>query len=362
MPWTCKQCGAEVARDDHRECPGCGAAKTDWTLLADKTREFRVVVASLRVERGHDEETYPPPDDPRQTGPREVATVAPTLPRACARRIAEQGHLPLSRHTLWVRVPGKAPKAAALTLSIEHATAEVVDLELEAPPAPDGQGAELRLLLVHGPGEPLPPDAFPGVRVVDVGDPASPGHAPHVSLALGRKKPTRLPVEVGLCAECGWIAVALLDASGTAPLARVPVSLEAPELGRLELESDDGGLVLVPGVPFADHDLRVGEDLVAAPAVPTPASPHRRHVPHARRGFTRLQVRDPDGFPLDDAEVELVAPDGAAHRLRTDGDGHVQTVLALAPGAHRVRAAGAKAEVELPTSPRDLVIVRLAAT
>lgn len=343
-----------MAQDDLHACPACAAAKTEWTLLADRTREFRVTLTSLKLERGEDEETWA--EEP--PGARVPAAAAPTLPRACARRLLALGHLPPRRHSLWVRVPGKQPRAAPVTLSIEHAAAEAVDLELEAPAAADGQGAELRLLLVHGPGEPIAEDAFPGVRVVDIGDPQG-APPPKVALAIGRKKPTPLPVEVGLCARCGWIAVRLLDASGSVPLVRAPVRLELPDLGPLALESDDDGRVLVAGVPFADHDLLVGEDRVPAPAMPAPEPVHRRHVPHAKRGFARLQVRDPDGFPLDDAQVELVAPDGTARRFATDGEGHVSDVAALAPGAHTVRIVGAAATVELPTSPRDLVIAYL---
>ena len=39
MPWECKACQQTVPLDDIA-CPSCGAVKTSWTLLQDKTRTF----------------------------------------------------------------------------------------------------------------------------------------------------------------------------------------------------------------------------------------------------------------------------------------------------------------------------------
>jgi hypothetical protein len=358
VPWTCHRCGAAVVLDGEAACPACQAPKSNWTLHAEKTRQFRVARGGgPRAERGGPEETFTPEAPDREDGPFTAATTAPALPRACALRLAALGLMPPARHSLWVRVPSKTPGPAPLVLTVNHAAAESVDVEAEAP-AVEG-GATLRLLLVFGAGPPLPADAFPGVLVVEAGDGTPLGRATSLAVAAGRRRLRELPLEPGLCAECGWLSVRLLDASGSAPLSGQTVALELPDAGRVEFGADAEGVVQLPGVPFADLELEVGEDRVFVPAVPTPDVVHRRHVPHARRGFASLLVRDDDDFPVEGKAGTLVGPDGVERPVVTEEDGLVRPGAGLPPGEHIVRFGAAEARVVLPTTPRGLVIARL---
>ncbi len=47
MPWDCQRCNLTVT-DDLAACPTCASPKSNWTMQADRTRNF--VVSRLKVE------------------------------------------------------------------------------------------------------------------------------------------------------------------------------------------------------------------------------------------------------------------------------------------------------------------------
>lgn len=156
----------------------------------------------------------------------------------------------------------------------------------------------------------------------------------------------------------GHLSVRLLDASGTVPLANRKVVVELPD-GDLELTTDKDGKLFHAKVPLEDHNLKVGDAEVSVPAVSKEGEVQDRNVPGVLFGFARIAVRDGADDPLADVDVELEGPDKKKVTGKTDASGNFFKSDPLPAGKWTVRAMGAKTEVELPTSPSDLVIARM---
>src|SRR5687767_8103833 len=90
----------------------------------------------------------------------------------------------------------------------------------------------------------------------------------------------------------GHLSAQLFDASGTVPLARRSLSVEVPGEGKVELTTDDDGVLFHPDVPFQDYVLELEGGVEATlPAVATRAEVHRRIVAEVTFGFVRVEVR-----------------------------------------------------------------------
>lgn len=188
MPWDCS-CGTHVERDDEAACPACGQAKASWTLVADKTRTLSLSTKKP-LYRGVGDD-YVPRADGLDGFEVVETTELVTLEKRLVRQLAALELLPAPAHLLVVRVP--AGKSGDVTL-----VPEVEDGEVAPVSFPTDGAAELRFLLVHGPGELAPELAPPGVHVVDVHEPTARGHAPQLGVAALTKKRTTLPIATAL--------------------------------------------------------------------------------------------------------------------------------------------------------------------
>lgn len=218
MPWSCTSCGgAELLDDD--ACPRCGGRKAAWTVSDARTRHFRVHArARFEVLAGRSDEPGPagsPAQTDREAAP---ATVAWSLARADAADLQRRGLLPAPAHQLIVRVHGARPGAdLGVRVGVELTRREPVEQALATPPAAAAGDADVRLVLVHGPG---PADLrFPGLEVVDVSDHGDPWVARAVRLsAAGSTAPRELPVRP-LLAPPRAKRFELFAGSGDAPTA-----------------------------------------------------------------------------------------------------------------------------------------------
>lgn len=181
MPWACSHCKAQNT-DDAALC-GCGAAKTTWTVLADRTRTLSVARKRVTLERGADTRTRAPGDPALSATTLVAATRLAPVDTARAAEMAARGLLPATSQLLFVGLEGPGAARADVTLEVLFSTRPSEERVLPGPVPADGY---VRVLFVSGPGaEGL---AFPDVHVVDVTEAeADDGHAPTVEVsALGR--------------------------------------------------------------------------------------------------------------------------------------------------------------------------------
>ncbi len=191
MPWTCSACGAS-ASDDRAACPACGAQKTAWTAVVNRTRTMRVSRRSFSLRAGLDPASRPV-GDPAHADPETApATAAPALDRDHVEHLRACGHAPAPADLLYVAVtPAGAPR---LDVVVEPLFAgrpgEEVPVPTTLPPGlPRDATLLVPLLLVRGDGDPIAPDAFPGLAVVETGEDGEPGHAPALEVeAVGKPR------------------------------------------------------------------------------------------------------------------------------------------------------------------------------
>src|SRR5688500_4844176 len=102
MPWTCPSCGCAGVADTTIDCPGCGAGKTAWTVVEDRTRLFVVPTKKLTLQRGDSVLSHPPGDPQGATVVLREAEEAIALPRSEVRALFDRGHLPPSAYVTFV--------------------------------------------------------------------------------------------------------------------------------------------------------------------------------------------------------------------------------------------------------------------
>ena len=158
----------------------------------------------------------------------------------------------------------------------------------------------------------------------------------------------------------GHLSVRLLDASGSFPLKKRRLSVDIPEEGKVDLETDDDGELLHPDVPFQDYDLDLDGVKVTVPAVGEKSEVHERHAVAVPIGFVHVVVSDPDGHPLVDERLAVTFPSGKRVEVRTDhsavlrceeldpGDGEVSIIHVSGRGVLKAAA-----------SPQKIVSLRL---
>jgi hypothetical protein len=190
MPWTCKQCAAEVTEDD-LACPSCGQVKASWTMVPNQTRTMRVSSRKVRYLRGVVWET-----GEEDTGERVEAEQVYILTKARARELADAGSTPPSGHVVYARIhPGKKG-ISELDLTIEFEEQEPTT-ETYEPHRPyeelltEAGYFDLPFAFVHGPGD-SEGIAFEGIHVVDLTE--GEGYAPSVELKVKSKPRRQLPV------------------------------------------------------------------------------------------------------------------------------------------------------------------------
>lgn len=273
MPWTCMQCGHEVALDTS-DCPACAEAKSAWTV-GEQTRHVVVGrAASFELLVGEEVQPRAPGAEPATlVAAREV----PLLPKAYLRQLAARGLEPAPADTLYVRLRGK-PGQDEVSLELLFAGDAPADSIQRA----SGEGRErtLALVLAWGPGE-VSGLAFAGAEVVDAGEPESGDPATDASFrALG--KPAReLP-----CAARGALCVRLRDGEGQ-PVAGVQLQASQGEWSSPRGESDREGwwLAALPD-PSAPATL-------SSPSEGAPLLPHNSYTPAPFPGRPQLVELDP---------------------------------------------------------------------
>ncbi len=196
MPWRCAACERDLP-DSEGACPGCGAQKTAWTLVAEQTRQLVVSRARLVCLRGADAAPVAPGAPPPDLA---EAEAFPVLAKGELAALVARGERPAWSQRVvarvWPRGVGTGPGARDVTLSVELAgcgpRAHVVPRDPAAPLGPEG-AFDVVLLGVAGP-EDLAPEvsaalAAEGLEVVDLSDPEAPGgFAPEVEVAAVRKR------------------------------------------------------------------------------------------------------------------------------------------------------------------------------
>lgn len=259
MPWSCGACGALVEDDGEGTCAACGARKTSWTVIQDRTRTLRLGKRRFELLRGTTREAAPPRDPPYAGEDLLQADHGVVVAASTLRALHAQGLAPAGHHVLFVRLRPDRAKDWTVRVAIDLAqdarreeahpvAGELVDGEVDA-----------RFVFVCADGADLAGVTFPGVALVDVTDDAGLGYAPEVEVrALGRA-----PRELPLRPAGEPVRVQLLDERG-APLARAALSL-----GGAAFETDDDGRfeALLPGGQGA-LALASGRRLTLAAAAP----------------------------------------------------------------------------------------------
>lgn len=211
MPWDCRKCNEHVADDSVTTCPGCQTAKADWTLAADRTRNFVVPARKAELLVGTSRALVDAVTS--YSGGRPVDR-APSVPATKALAWHKANKLPPPDCVLLVRLwVGEKETQVKLGLSIEWAAkaAETLsDREWKgttfkpvASSDPKKKYLDARFLFVHG-EEPWPKDrTFAGVEVIDVSEAGGPdGHAPRIGVAPF-KQAKRIAVSLDAYAK-GW--------------------------------------------------------------------------------------------------------------------------------------------------------------
>lgn len=189
MPWACQRCKLTIETDDLTRCPSCASPKSNWTLLADKTRNF--VVSRVKVEawRGAGDETKLAAPLPKPAVRTDHIVV---LKKAAVRELVAQKLRPRGEDLLFVRLyPGK--KATGLDVTLTANFDQQESKELPRFPAfgdkPGADGAvDVPFVFEYGPEPALDASPFEGVHLVDLGDPAGATHAASID-AVGLKRP-----------------------------------------------------------------------------------------------------------------------------------------------------------------------------
>lgn len=195
MPWSCKTCQAVTPDDSSAACPACGARKTSWTLVQDKTRTM-VVGTKKRFEclRGDFGAPVAAAGDYERAGWAPTETL-PALHKDAARKLAAEGRLPAPRDVVAVREwPGTA-KDRSVAVTVEYAERKAEGRTVPGPEGPldDDGSIDARLLAVWGDDD-APPPAFDGLTVVEVSEPTPAGFAPFAQVAALKRPPRRLKV------------------------------------------------------------------------------------------------------------------------------------------------------------------------
>ena len=263
--------------EDDGVCPRCEAAKTSWTLVADKTRTLQVSGRKLLVLRGVGAAPVAKAeaeDPPAELVPADHARV---LAKDAARELIAADQAPAPRDVLTVRLLPKKHKDLTVRLTVEFETDEEAEHEVpyEGPPLEEGAVHDVRLLFVHGPGD-VEGIAFSGLTVIDLTEEdAAEGFAPTVEVAALKKRPKALPVR-----EAGdfFLSARFVDALGGA-VAGAAFTVEG-----VAGQTDDDGRATLPG--FAPQDLRVefADGAVWVPAVHHPDVVVRAPLPFAAQG------------------------------------------------------------------------------
>ncbi len=264
MSWRCGSCDDIDLADDVAACPACGALKASWTMVADQTRQFVLSRRGFEVLRGVERESRPQ-DEPRDAPPAlEPADAAYVLRKAEARALAQQGHLPPTRCTTYVRLFPRKGKDLAVRVDVEYAQAEVGEVELpfEGEPAPGPAGeVDVPVVCVAGP-EPSEDLRFAGLHVLDVSEAdAENGHAPAIAVRALKKPAVKLPLRLP---SAQLLSARLLDRSGRVPQANVPFVVEGSSG-----QSDEQGLARLEGVSPGYVLVQLGEHEVHVPSVHT---------------------------------------------------------------------------------------------
>ncbi len=224
MPWQCTQCNTAIDDDVVKTCPGCGHAKTSWTMVKEQTRKLRVGLKKFVCERGTDESPVAAPRAETYDAAVWVATeVAPAIPTAEARRLAGAGQGPSPKDVLRVVLhPGGAPPSPIELTTLPEARRSATSEHEARRNAPH----DARFLLVFG----EPPDglSFEGLTVVDVTDDRPEGHAPHLEVVALRRPVQKLAIEPASDLDWSLFGLDLEDEPVDWTLFGLDVEHEAP--------------------------------------------------------------------------------------------------------------------------------------
>ncbi len=191
MPWQCTQCSTAIDDDAVKTCPGCGHAKTSWTMVKEQTRKLRVGLKKFVCERGTDGSPVAAPlAETYDAAVWATTEVAPALSTVEARRLAEAGQGPAPKDVLRVVLhPGGAPPSPIELTTLPEARRSATSEHEARRNAPH----DARFLLVFG----EPPDGlvFEGLTVVDVTDDRPEGPAPQLEVLALRRPVQKLAIE-----------------------------------------------------------------------------------------------------------------------------------------------------------------------
>lgn len=286
MPWRCG-CGTEVDTDD-QPCPSCSASKTQWTLVREQTRTFRLAAKKVELLRRD------------EAGELVEADAAPAVTKSVA-RAREGGAHP---DALVVRLHPRNHPDLDITVEVGFELQEVHDVLLPRPrpdDLPDAAVVDVPLLLVHGP-ESVDGIVVEGGHVVDITEEGSErGFAPTISVRALKKPPKPLPVESPAAAGTRFVE----DGTGQ-PVRGCFVYLAPPDADAFEpdetLFCDEegvacrpvGGNVVQEGPPPADARVLL---------TPRPRRLHWSYVPVT--DFAALTSKDVSTIEVAGAEVRL---------------------------------------------------------
>jgi len=184
VPWSCPSCAHQVELDEST-CPACGAAKSAWTIIKDRTRTM-VVPGRKRfvLRRGESRRSAPAGEATLVLVEAEEAIV---LDEEQARRIAERGHVPAPADLLFVGLyPGKR---SDLSVTVEALYETQAGEPLEVPrERAEGEPDPVLVAFVFLDTAEVPADLeFPDVQIVAIGEENEAGFAPSVEFsALGK--------------------------------------------------------------------------------------------------------------------------------------------------------------------------------
>jgi Putative peptidoglycan binding domain len=264
VPWECKTCQTKVPEDTVGTCPSCGQLKTSWTIVDGRTRTMVLgKKKKLTLLRGQGGASAAPSEPPFATDELVPAEVAVVLAASELAALAERGHVPASRHVLFVRLePGKA-KDWTVTLAVDFARADLDEREFPQEGELVDGVLDARFVFYRDDGADLSGVTLPGLTLVEITEDTERGFAPGVEVsALGRPA-QELPTQ-----PAGVPLLLRLQDERSQPLigADVEARVEA-ERTLVQATTDGEGLVVIelPG-PVEEVTLRCqGHTLVVSP-------------------------------------------------------------------------------------------------
>lgn len=195
MPWICPSCQLEQ-QDYISSCPECALAKTNWTVIEDRTRAFVIPARRRFVLRRGTRSAPVPASQPEPTLSLLEAAQITCVPKEQAREWSSADQRPPTAQLLFVvEYPQRKTKQLDVRLELlfasQPSTEQSVPVEAPADLGPDDP-VVVPLLFVFGADDDLSDLAFEGVELVDLSE--GEGYAPSVEVSALGKEAQELPV------------------------------------------------------------------------------------------------------------------------------------------------------------------------